>query len=88
VWPGGGIQARDRMSVLACLAHELAHADRHRRGFNRAVQKPDMLLDEAEASLHASFYPSLGRMDRCDLVEDARDQLIAWLSVSISGTTG
>jgi hypothetical protein len=39
-----------------------------------------MLLDEAEASIHAAFHPVLRRNDREDLVEDARDRLITWLA--------
>jgi len=27
-FPGGGVDANSRMSTLACLAHELAHAER------------------------------------------------------------
>jgi len=30
-YPGIGTDANSRMSMLACLAHELSHAQRHRR---------------------------------------------------------
>lgn len=73
------VDANSRLSVLACLAHEYAHAERHARGYQRPKMLPDLLLDEAEASIYASFHPALGRKDREDLVEDARDQLIKWL---------
>jgi len=46
---------------------------------------PDMLLDEAEASLHASFSLGLRPKNREDLVEDARDRLIEWLALRHSG---
>ena len=78
VKPGTGVEANARMSVLACLAHELAHADRSDRGFLRPIELPDCLIDEAETSLHASFNPVLNPKDREDLVEDARDRLTQW----------
>lgn len=78
VKPGSGIEANSRMSVLACLAHELAHAERYELGFQRINTLPDGLIDEAEASLHASFHPVLGAKDREDLIEDARDRLNQW----------
>ena len=74
-----GDPARCRMSLLACLAHELAHAKRHRDGFRRPYAMPDYLLDEAETSIHASFEVILSGPDRQDLIEDARDQLDEWL---------
>jgi hypothetical protein len=77
---GQGVDANSRMSPLACLAHELAHAERFRLGYRRPTQLPDVLLDEAEASLRAVFTSVLGRKDREDLVEDARDRLIQWLA--------
>jgi hypothetical protein len=80
VKPGGGITANDRMSVLACLAHELAHAERYEMGISRPIELPDVLVDEAETSLHASFMSVLGPQDREDLIEDARDRLIEWLA--------
>jgi hypothetical protein len=71
--------ARDRMSIAAVLAHELAHGDRHLKGFSRPFGRPDIdpdsLVDEAETSLEASFNPFLKPTDRRILVEDARDQL-------------
>lgn len=80
VYPAeGSTDARSRMSVLACLAHELSHATRYERGYSRSLQEPDILLDEAETSLDASFFLVLSRQDRLDLVEDASDRIISWL---------
>ncbi|MFT5130457.1 MAG: hypothetical protein ACI8W8_004088 [Rhodothermales bacterium] len=67
------------MSMLACLAHELAHAQRFRLDYRRPFELPDMLLDEAETSIHASFHVVLSEVDRRDLVEDGRDRLEMWL---------
>jgi hypothetical protein len=78
VKPGSGIEANSRMSVLACLAHELAHAERFELGFSRPDELPDNLIDEAEASLHASFMRELSKRDREDLIEDAKDRLTLW----------
>jgi hypothetical protein len=78
--PGEGADAVSRMSTLACLAHELSHVERFRLGYRRPVELPDVLLDEAEASLRASFTSILRTKDRADLVEDARDRLIQWLA--------
>jgi hypothetical protein len=79
VKPGNGIEANSRMSILACLAHELAHVERFERSaFQRLITFPDNLIDEAETSLHASFMSVLGSRDREDLVEDARDRLNQW----------
>ncbi len=80
-YPGEGSDANSRMSVLACLAHELAHAERFRAGYRRPLELPDVLLDEAETSLRASFAAGLRMKPREDLVEDARDRLIHWLSL-------
>ena len=80
-FPGEGVDANSRMSTLACLAHELAHAERFRLGYRRPTDLPDVLLDEAEASLRASFTSVLRTKDREDLVEDARDRLIQWLAL-------
>jgi hypothetical protein len=44
-------------------------------------EKPDVLIDEAETSLRASFASILLMKDREDLVEDARDRLIEWLAI-------
>jgi len=74
-YPGVGIAARSRMSMLACLAHALAHARRYLRGYDRPVG----LIDEAETSLDASFELALNPKDRRDLVEDASDQIARWL---------
>jgi hypothetical protein len=82
VLPGDGSEARDRMSVMACLAHELAHAKRFSKGYNRSTEMPEMLLEEA--SIEASFVPNLSPTDRRDLVEDARDQLTSWLKQTYS----
>jgi hypothetical protein len=78
VKPGRGIEANSRMSVLACLAHELAHVERFERGFQRPIDFPENLIDEAETSLHASFVSVLNPKDREDLIEDARDRLNQW----------
>jgi hypothetical protein len=77
---GTGQSANARMSVRACLAHELAHVLRAEMGFTRPFAPPDAYLDEAETSIHASFLKNVSRRDREDLVEDARDRLIAWLA--------
>jgi hypothetical protein len=79
--PGDGVDANARLSALACLAHELAHAERFHLGYRRPTDLPDVLLDEAETSLRASFASILGPKDREDLVEDARDRLIQWLAL-------
>jgi hypothetical protein len=80
-FPGEGVNATSRMSMLACLAHELAHAERFQLGYRRSTDLPDVLLDEAETSLRASFTSVLRMKDREDLVEDARDRLIQWLAL-------
>jgi hypothetical protein len=77
---GIGASANARMSVLACLAHELAHMLRAELGFNRPFTSPDVHLDEAETSIHASFFEGVSLRDREDLVEDARDRLFDWLA--------
>ena len=79
--PGDGVDANARLSTLACLAHELAHAERFQLGYRRPTDLPDVLLDEAETSLRASFTSILSPKDREDLVEDARDRLIQWLAL-------
>jgi hypothetical protein len=79
-YPGEGFSANSRMSVLACLAHELSHADRFGRGYRRPLEKPDMFIDEAETSLDAPFHQALSSKDREDLREDARDRLTDWLA--------
>lgn len=79
-YPGEGFSANSRMSVLACLAHELSHAERFAKGYSRPLEMPDMLIDEAETSLNASFHQALGSKDREDLREDARDWITVWLA--------
>jgi hypothetical protein len=79
-FPGAGVDANSRMSTLACLAHELAHAERFQLGYGRPAELPDVLLDEAETSLRAAFTSLLRKKNREDLVEDARDRLIQWLA--------
>lgn len=79
-YPGVGPGANSRLSVLACLAHELSHFERLERGYSRPYEMPDALIDEAETSLNASFNLVLSRKEREDLVEDAKDRLIEWLS--------
>ena len=80
-FPGDSVDANSRMSTLACLAHEFAHAERFRLGYRRPTDLPDVLLDEAETSLRAAFTSILRKKNREDLVEDARDRLIQWLAV-------
>jgi len=80
-WPGDGMDANAQLSTLACLAHEFAHAERFQMGYRRPTDLPDVLLDEAETSLRASFTSLLSPKDREDLVEDARDRLIQWLAL-------
>lgn len=77
---GTGPGANARMSMQACLAHELAHMIRAEMGFNRPLVPPDSWLDEAETSIHASFLRPVSPREREDLVEDARDRLIDWLA--------
>jgi hypothetical protein len=79
-YPGQGFSANSRMSMLACLAHELSHMQRFAKGYNRPLAMPDVLIDEAETSLNASFNVSLSQKDREDLIEDARDRLTDWLA--------
>ncbi len=79
-FPGEGVDANSRMSTLACLPHELAHAERFQLGYRRPTDLPDVLLDEAETSLRAAFTSLLRRKNREDLLEDARDRLIQWLA--------
>lgn len=73
--------ARSRMSVLACLAHELAHARRFGRGYRRPFDRLSYLIEEAQTSLDASFELLLEPRDRRDLVEDARDLTAEWLNL-------
>jgi hypothetical protein len=80
VYRGTGATANARMSILACLAHELAHALRKELGFNRPIIPPDSFLDEAETSIFAAFESILTDVDRFDLVEDARDRVFDWLA--------
>ncbi len=87
--PGEGVDANARLSTLACLSHEFAHVERFQIGYRRPIDLPDVLLDEAETSLRASFTSVLGPKDREDLVEDARDRLIHWLALhQHEGDTG
>ena len=79
VYPGHSSTANSRLSVLACLAHELSHAERHKRGYNRPFEMPDVLLDEAETSIDASFHVIISLRDKEDLVEDAKERLVLWL---------
>ncbi len=78
-YPGEALNANSRLSPLACLAHELSHIERYEKGYNRALNMPDVLIDEAETSLDASFQIVLSKRDRQDLIEDARDRLNEWL---------
>ena len=79
-FPGEGADANSQLSYLACLAHELAHARRFSMGYRRPMKLPDVLLDEAETSIDASFNQMLPPRDRKELVEDARDRLLQWIA--------
>ena len=79
-YPGNNSSANSRMSVLSCLAHELSHFYRFEKGYRRPLDMPDILIDEAETSLDASFHIALSSKDREDLIEDARDRLTEWLA--------
>jgi hypothetical protein len=79
-YSGTGSTANARMSMQACLAHEMAHLQRAEMGFRRPLVPPDVHLDEAETSIHASFLKKVSRRDRQDLVEDARDRIFDWLT--------
>jgi hypothetical protein len=83
-FPGKGLSANSRMSVLACLAHELSHVERFERNYRRPIDMPDVLIDEAETGLNASFHIAISPKDREDLIEDARDRLTEWLAVQAS----
>jgi hypothetical protein len=83
--PGKGVDANSRLSPVACLAHELAHVERFDQGYRRPTGLPDLLVDEAEASLRASFMLGLTMKTREDLIEDARDLLIQWLALARPG---
>lgn len=83
-YPGLGTEANSRMSMLACLAHEVSHAQRYRKQYRRPFDLPDRLIDEAEASLNGSFNAALSKTDRRDLVEDGRDRLNLWLKITNS----
>lgn len=84
-YPGSGVSANSRMSMRACLAHELAHVERFEIGYSRPFDPPDSFIDEAETSLRAAFKPVLSPREREDLVEDARDRLIDWLAAQNEG---
>jgi hypothetical protein len=56
-------------------------AERFQLVYRRPTDLPDVLLDEAETSLRASFTSLISPKDREDLVEDARDRLIQWLAL-------
>lgn len=79
-YPGVGMSANSRLSVLACLAHEIAHAERFEMGYDRPFELPNSHVDEAETSLRASFISVLSARDREDLIEDAKDRLTDWLA--------
>ena len=83
-FPGKGPSANSRMSVLACLAHELSHVERFERNYRRPIDMPDVLIDEAETGLNASFQIAISPKDREDLIEDARDRLTEWLAAQAS----
>ena len=70
-----GTNPLQRLSVKACLAHEFAHADRQRLGINRPMKLPEYLIEESEASLHASFYGDLTNIDIDELRSLAFERL-------------
>jgi hypothetical protein len=70
--------ANSIMSLLACLCHELSHAQRYHMGFRRPFTELDKNLDEAETSIHASYMPVLEQTDRKHLIEDAMQRLEIW----------
>ena len=84
VMPGRGTDARSRMSELACLAHELAYAQRYEKHYDRPDTEILNAIDEAETSLHASFMQPLSTKDRYDLRDDAREQITRGLTISVS----
>jgi hypothetical protein len=53
--PGTILTANAQLSHTACLAHEIAHAERFKLGYERPFSYPENLIDEAETSLHASL---------------------------------
>lgn len=78
-FPGpNAVDANSRLSLLACLAHELSHAERYYLGFRRPWKGCNVHIDEAETSLHASFRSAISHRDRSDLVEDAHNRIISW----------
>ncbi|MDM8544260.1 hypothetical protein QUF90_24545 [Desulfococcaceae bacterium HSG9] len=82
VLPGENVvDVNSRMSLLACLAHEFAHAERYLSGYDRPVKSPNFLIDEAETSLHASFITVINKKDREDLREDAYFRLTEYLKI-------
>lgn len=80
VYPGVSQIANSRLSHMAALAHELAHAERAEVPYYRPFTPPGSYIDEAETSLRASFHTVLSARDRADLVEDARDRLVDWIA--------
>ena len=80
--PDVAVLARTWLSLTACLAHELAHAERYLMyKFDRTIESPDHFLDEAETSIHASHNSFIEETDRHILIEDARDCLQQWLNL-------
>ncbi|MCP4699111.1 MAG: hypothetical protein GY862_20000 [Gammaproteobacteria bacterium] len=76
-YPGSNVvSANSVMSLLACLCHELSHAQRYHMGFRRDHYD---VRDEAETSIHASYMPFLSSTDRRHLVEDAKQRLDSWV---------
>jgi len=54
------------------------------RGYRRPLDMPDILIDEAETSLNASFQVVISPKDREDLIED---RLTEWLAYNEGRTT-
>jgi hypothetical protein len=81
VYPGEGSFANCRLSYFSCLAHEYTHAQRDSQGLAKPYEWPDLLIDEAETSLGASYTIGLGSSDVVDLREDAKDRITTWLAI-------
>lgn len=62
---GQGVDANSRMSPLACLAHELAHAERFRLGYRRPTDLPDVCW----MKLRRACAPSLPRSSAGKIVK-------------------
>ncbi|MGE3724512.1 MAG: hypothetical protein AB7I41_03110 [Candidatus Sericytochromatia bacterium] len=76
VLPGNGTSAHSRISLLACLAHEKAHAERFNSfRLDRDVEE----RDEAETNIHASWEVVLSPVDKESLIAASVELLEIWL---------